>query len=158
MKKKAAVKKTIRILRTSPFIISVLVSLLAASISSLFITIFLNPPELDKADLQAQIKEVENAIGNLRNLENYLKKTKDDMIATKQAKDKIEEEYSKAKELEKLTDRQIEAISLAVNKRTKADVFWGYFWGFVVGVASSLLASYIYGRLRKKKDENKQPA
>jgi len=112
--------------------------------------------ERDKAGLPTQIREVEDAIRNLRNLENYLEKTKNEMIATKQAKDKIEEEYSQAKELEKLTNRQIEAISLAVNKRTKTDVIIDYFWGFVLGVASSLVASYIYGMIKRKSDENEQ--
>lgn len=110
--------------------------------------------EQNKASLPTQIREVETAIGNLRNLENYLEKTKTDMIATKQAKDKIEEEYNKAKVLQKLTEQQIDAISLAVNKRTNADVIMNYFWGFILGVAGSLVASYIYGML-KSKSKNK---
>ena len=57
-----------------------------------------------------------------------------------------------------MTDRQIEAISLAVNKRTKTDVIMGYFWGFVLGVAGSLVASYIYSMLKRKKSINKQTA
>ncbi len=104
-----------------------------------------------KTGLQVQIKEVESAINNLQNLENYLKKTKDEMIATKQAKDRIEEEYSKVKELKKLTNQQIEAISLAVNKRTKIDVLMNYFSGFVLGVAGSLVASFIYGLIKRKR-------
>jgi len=105
----------------------------------------------NKQELPKQITEVENAIRNLRNLETYLEKIKRGMIATEEAKIKIEEEYNKVKELEKLTDKQIEAISLAVNKRTKADIIKNYFWGFVLGVSGSLCASYIYGYIKRKK-------
>jgi len=55
-----------------------------------------------------------------------------------------------------LTDIQLEAISLAVNKRTKTELIMNYFWGFVLGVASSLLASYIYGIRKRKKDAKKR--
>lgn len=111
---------------------------------------FLSPNQ-EKSKLQAQIAEVESAIDNLQSIENNLKKIKDDMIATKQAKDRIEEEYDKAKELKKLTDRQIEAISLAVNKRTKKDALMDYLRGFILGVAGSLVANSIIGLIKRKR-------
>lgn len=104
-----------------------------------------------EAGLTVQIEEVESAIGSLHNLERYLEKTKSDMLATQEAKDKIELEYSKAKELEKLTKKQIDAISLAVNRRTIRDALMDHFWGFVLGVAGSLAATYIYGMLRRRR-------
>ncbi len=107
--------------------------------------------QFKKQDLQIQIREVEDAMKNLRNLETYLEKTKSDMIATEEAKERIEEEYNKVKELETLTENQLDAISLAVNKRTTTDIIKNYFWGFVLGVSGSLVASYIYGYLKRKK-------
>ncbi|MCP4610311.1 MAG: hypothetical protein GY845_16495 [Planctomycetes bacterium] len=113
-----------------------------------------NKPKSD--GLVTQIKEVEGAIKNLRNLETYLEKTKSDMIVTEVARNKIEEEYKRVKELEKLTENQLYAISLAVNKRTKADIIKSYFWGFIIGVSGSIIASYIYAYLlRKKRKINK---
>jgi len=104
-----------------------------------------------RTELPIQIKEVEDAIRNLRNLDQYLEKTKSEMIATKQAKEKIEQEYDKAKELENLTEKQLEAISLAVNRRSIKDIAMDYFWGFMLGLAGSLFASYIYASLRRKR-------
>ena len=101
--------------------------------------------------LPAQIKEVEGALKNLRNLETYLEKTKSDMIVTEQAKVKIEEEYKNAKELEPITKKQLQTISLAVNKRTTMNTIKDIFWGVVLGVCGSLLASYIYGFVKSRK-------
>ncbi len=47
-------------------------------------------------NLSSQIQEVENAIVNLRNLEDYLAKTKTDILLTQKAKEKIAEEYNQA--------------------------------------------------------------
>jgi len=132
------------------YFFSMILSLITFIIAATIIGLSIYMP---KQELPKQINEVENAIQNLRNLENYLEKTKSNMIATEEAKIKIEEEYEKAKELEKLTDKQIEAISLAVNKITTDDIIKNYFWGFVLGVSGSLFASYIYGYLKRKKEK-----
>ncbi len=106
-------------------------------------------------NLETQIREVEDVLKNLRNLETYLENTKSDLIATEQAKIKIEEEYKKVKELEKLTENQIEAISLAVNKRTTKDIIKDIVLGFVLGVITSLLGNVIYGLLKRRKTQTK---
>ena len=123
---------------------------LGIAITVLFGDVFISV-RFKEQDLQIQIREVEGAIKNIRNLETYLEKTKSDMIATEEAKVRIEEEYNKVKELEKLTENQLDAISLAVNKRTTTDIIKNYFWGFVLGVSGSLVASYIYGYIKRKK-------
>ena len=110
---------------------------------------------IKQKNLETQIREVEDTIENLRNLETYLEKTKSDIIATEQAKIKIEEEYNKAKELEHLTKNQIEAVSLAVNKRTTKDIITNYFWGFALGVSGLLFVSYIRGLAQRRKEKIK---
>jgi hypothetical protein len=138
-------------------IYTLIFGLLGAAASMLFtITTTLNikliHPNVHNS-LSEQIKEVQSAINNLSSLETYLEKIKNDMTLTQEAKTKIEVEYNQAKELEKLTDKQIEAISLAVNKKTMFQWIMNYFWGFVLGVCSSLLASFVYGYIKQKRNQ-----
>lgn len=129
------------------------VSATAASTGAAITDIITTIQSINRQDneLSNQIEEVEGAIRDLRTLEDYLNETKEEMIATQQSKDRIEEEYRKAQELEKLTSQQIEAISSAVNKRTARDIIKDYIVGFTLGIASSIVASYIFQFLTKKR-------
>ncbi|MEO0374187.1 MAG: hypothetical protein AAF329_06055 [Cyanobacteria bacterium P01_A01_bin.17] len=106
-------------------------------------------------NLSKQIEEVEDAINDLRGLEEYLEETKNKIIITQQSKDEIEDEYRKAQELEKLTTQQIDAISLAINKRTFRDIAKDYVLGFILGIGSSIVASYIFNFLTKNRQAGK---
>jgi len=126
------------------------IAMVASVVSSAAIGLTVSEFIVPKPGLANQIHEVEGAIRNLRNVEDYLEKTKDEMAATKLAKERIEEEYHKAQQLEAMTATQIEAISLAVNRRTLSDVIMSNLWGFVLGVAGSLVASYAYGAIKRR--------
>lgn len=97
----------------------------------------------DRNNLNSQIEKVAETLSTIRNFENVLENIKEDMIATEQAKLKIEEEYEKTQELEKLSAKQIQAISFAVNKRIHREIWFDRAWGFILGVLASIVASLL---------------
>jgi Holliday junction resolvase len=98
------------------------------------------------APLNERIETVERAIGSLKDLEQNLTDIKTDMEDTRLAKAAIEADYEKARELEKLTDAQLDSIKLALSSQGWWQTSLNYVFGFILGVASSLVASVIYER------------
>lgn len=105
----------------------------------------------EKPQLQERIETVERAIGNLKDLEKQLIDIKGDMVETEKAAKAIEQEYAKAKELEKLTQDQFEAVKSALRAQSWQKTALNYGLGFVLGIASSLIASVIYSRIRQRR-------
>lgn len=103
----------------------------------------------EKPQLQERIETVECAIGSLKDLEKQLIGIKGDMVETEKAAKVIEQEYAKAKELEKLTQDQFEAVKSALRSQSWQKTAFNYGLGFVLGIASSLIASVIYSRIRQ---------
>lgn len=101
--------------------------------------------------LHQRIQTVENAIDNLKNLENELVGIREEMAQTERATRVIEEEYEKAKQLQQLTDEQFSAVKSALEKKSWQKTLLDYFLGFVLGVAGSLTASVIYSRAKQKR-------
>lgn len=112
-------------------------------------TLFFAQPE--KPQLQERIINVERAIGSLKDLEKQLVDIKGDMVETEKAAKVIEQEYAKAKELEKLTQEQFEAVKSALWSQAWQKTALNYGLGFVLGIASSLIASVIYARIRQNR-------
>ncbi|MCK4517791.1 restriction endonuclease, partial [Candidatus Babeliales bacterium] len=110
------------------------------------ISFFVQP---EKPLLQERIETVERAIGNLKDLEKQLTEIKGDMVETEKAAKAIEQEYVKAKELEKLTDEQFEAVKTALRSQSWQKTAFNYVLGFVLGVAASLISNVIYSRIRQ---------
>lgn len=104
-----------------------------------------------KPPLQERIESVERALANLKDLEQQLTGIRKDMVETEQARKAIEEKYAKAKELEKLTDEQFEAVQAALRSQSWRRTLVDYLLGFILGVAGSLTASVIYLRLRQRR-------
>jgi Holliday junction resolvase len=125
-------------------LIGALSSIVGLLLSGIF---FFVPPE--KPQLQERIETVERAIGNLKDLEKQLIDIKGDMVETEKAAKVIEQEYAKAKELEKLTQEQFEAVKSALQTKSWQKTAFNYGLGFVLGIASSLIASAIYSRIRQ---------
>ena len=103
----------------------------------------------EKPQLQERIETVERALGSLKDLEEQLTDIKGDMVETEKAAKVIEHEYAKAKELEKLTQEQFEAVKNALRSQSWQKTALNYGLGFVLGIASSLIASVIYSRIRQ---------
>lgn len=121
-----------------------LLSILALLLSG--ISFFVQP---EKQQLQKRIETVERAIGSLKDLEKQLIDVKGDMVETEKATKAIEQEYAKAKELEKLTQVQFEAVKSALRSQSWKKSAFNYGLGFVLGIASSLIASVFYSRIRQ---------
>lgn len=103
----------------------------------------------EKPQLQERIETVELAIGNLKDLEKQLSNIKEDMVKTEKATKAIEQEYAKAKELEKLTEEQYEAVKKALRTKSWQRTVLDYVFGFIFGIAASLIASVIYSKFRQ---------
>ena len=104
-----------------------------------------------KSGLRERIVVVESAINNLKDLEHQLTEIKRDMVETERAKNALEQEYAKAKELEKLTSEQYEAIKEALRSQSWKKTLLDYILGFTLGVASSFTASIMYSRLQQRR-------
>ncbi|MBF0477138.1 MAG: restriction endonuclease [Deltaproteobacteria bacterium] len=132
--------------------LSGMIGVIASIIASLFVSgLFGLIHKQAKAPLDTRIDTVEKAIGNLKDLEQYLMDIKADMLETKQAVKAIDEEYTKAKELQKLTESQLEAVKMALRTQSWFQALINYGLGFILGVTSSLTASVIYSRWKQRR-------
>lgn len=107
--------------------------------------------ENQKPSLENKIQTVEGAIGNLKDLEIQLKNIKEEMQKTQKAKEIIELEYNKAKELEKLTDQQLESFKEAIKSQSWYDLLIQNVLSFILGVGSSIVATILISKYRQKK-------
>jgi hypothetical protein len=101
--------------------------------------------------LDRRIQNVESALRSIRDLEVYLDKIKEDMVATERATKEINEHYAKAKELQKLTDDQIEVLKQTLQTERWWKTLMNYGIGFVLGTAASLLAGILHARWKHRK-------
>jgi Holliday junction resolvase len=101
--------------------------------------------------LSQRIETVENAIGNLKNLENELVGIKKEMIQTEKAAALIKSEYEDAKQLQQLTDEQFAAVRSALEKSSWQKTLLDSALGFFLGVGSSLAANVIQTRVKQKR-------
>ena len=108
-------------------IVGVLVSLIAG-----FSVNFLFSGRI-QAPLDQRIETVERAIGSLKNLEQNLTDIKNEMVDTERAVQAIKEEHAKAKELEKLTEAQFDAVKAALRSRSWQQTVLNYVLGFILG-------------------------
>jgi len=125
------------------------ISGLASILASLSMSFFFD--RQTQAPLNQRIETVERAIGSLKNLEQDLTDIKNDMVDTERSVKAMKDEYAKAKELEKLTEAQFDAVKAALRNRSWQQTVLNYVLGFVLGIASSLTASVIYSRWKQRR-------
>jgi hypothetical protein len=123
-------------------IIGVVVSL--AGLGSSMYSWLAPQPTLDQ-----RIQNVDKATARIHDLESYLSKVKGDMLETQRESASIRQEYQQAQELQKLSDSQLAAVATALRKQTWWDQLTNYGFAFILGVASSLLASVMHRTWRK---------
>lgn len=104
-----------------------------------------------KAPLDKRIETVEKALGSMHDLERYLSDIKKDMEDTQKATSVINQKYADAKELEKLTAAQLSALQTTLQGQNWRWTVLNYVFGFILGVASSLVASVLYARWQQRK-------
>jgi hypothetical protein len=100
--------------------------------------------------LDNRIKNVENALTSIRDLETYLNKIKQDMVATETATQQLNEKYAKAKELGKLTQAQVDALKATLQAESWHRTLFTSAMGFILGIASSFVASVLYTKWRQR--------
>ncbi|MGO8837297.1 MAG: restriction endonuclease [Limisphaerales bacterium] len=101
--------------------------------------------------LDARIQSVESALASIKGLEETLGKVRDDMVATETATRELNKKYAEAKELEKLTDVQLQALKETLQSEKWWRTAMNYVIGFVLGVASSMIASVILDRWKQRR-------
>ncbi len=106
--------------------------------------------------LDERIQTVESALSNLRDLESSLNKVKDDMVATEHATVEANKKYEQAQEMLKLTEPQVNALKQTLQPAVK---WWykpfDYLMGFLIGVASSIVAALLIIRWQRKTELSK---
>lgn len=105
----------------------------------------------NKAPLDRRIETVEKALGSMHDLESYLADIKRDMEDTQKATVTINQKYAEAKELEKLTAAQLAALQATLQGQNWRWTALNYVLGFILGVASSLVASVLYARWQQRR-------
>lgn len=96
--------------------------------------------------IKERIVQLQKSIADLKSMESLLETMKSDLRDTQIQRDKIMEEYKETLELKNLTDKQINAISLVMTKKSFKQLILDNAAGFIAGVASSLAATVIYSR------------
>jgi len=105
----------------------------------------------EKAPLNKRINTVERALTNIRDLESYLIDIKKDMAETEKATQIINEKNNKAKELEKLTEFQLDALKNTLQAESWQRTLFNYLLGFIFGIASSFIASVMHAKWIQRK-------
>ncbi len=104
-----------------------------------------------KPGLNKRIETVEDAIGNLKDLERHLIEIKEEMVETEKEIDLIEQEYAEAKLLQKLSEEEFKAVKSALQTKSWIETAINYGLGFIFGIASSLIASVVHSRIRQSR-------
>lgn len=126
-------------------------SILGSSISLIALLIsFINPLDEHLDPLDKQMQTVESALKNIRDLETHLITLKEDIVAKEKATQEINEKYAKAKELEKITDAQLASLKNVLEKEN----LWKTFFGFILGISSSLVSGILYDKWKQRNDLN----
>lgn len=105
--------------------------------------------------LTEQVKSVESSLARLRDLEQSLKALKDDLVHKSAESARITKEYEEAMKLKALTAEQLEQVKKAVSGQSGAEIFLNYLFGFLLGVAGSVLATVITDRWKQRRELRK---
>jgi hypothetical protein len=97
-----------------------------------------------------QIKSVEESLTRLADLEESLKSLKGELQQKAEEAIRISKEYEEAKKLKALTTEQLALVGTAIRTHERKDVLLNYFWGFLLGIASSVLATIVTDRWKHK--------
>ena len=104
-----------------------------------------------EAPLDQRIQTVKKALTSIRDLETYLGKIKTDMVEKEKTTQIINERYAQAKELEKLTQIQLDALRITLQAQNWHRTLFNYAMGFILGIASSFVASVLFAKWRQRR-------
>lgn len=122
-----------------------------ASVLSLVFAIVPFSKDKEPASFENQIQAVETNLNSLKALERSLYALKKELQTTSEESARIKHEYEEALKLKAITSEQLEQIKTAVSAQSASDTFLNYFFGFLLGVAGSILATVITDRWKAKR-------
>lgn len=113
---------------------------------------FLEPDEQTKNSVSIQIKSVEESLSKLGDLEKGLKDLKKELQQKAEESVRVTAEYEQAMKLKELTAEQLEQVRNAVAGQSRWEIFKNYFFGFLLGVAGSVLATILTDKWKQRKE------
>lgn len=124
---------------------------IAAVISAIALNTSIFQKDSDPSDLplENRIQTVDNALEGIKGLEEHLKQIKLDMESTAEETQQIQEEYRQAMALKDLTEEQIAITRKALASETLGQKALTTLLGFVLGVASSVVGSVVYSKIKQ---------
>jgi hypothetical protein len=125
---------------------------ISVSLFSLVLTIIPLAEEKEKSSFESQIQSVETNLQGLKEVERNLIELKKELQATSVESAQIKMDYEAALKLKAITSEQLEQINKAVNSQTSTDTALNYFFGFLLGVAGSILATVITDRWKARRE------
>lgn len=145
-----SVRERVRMRRVSALISS---AALVASLGGLGSSLYslLGPKQQPDTQFSTQIRSVEESLSRLTDLERNLRKLKEELQEKSAESARVSKEYDEAMKLKALTTEQLEQVRKAVNSQNRWDVFQNYFFGFLLGVAGSVLATIITDKWKQRK-------
>lgn len=123
----------------------------AVSVFSLLFAIIPFTKDKEQNSFENQIQAVESNLNSLRALESDLSALKKELQTTSEESIRIKREYEEALKLKAITAEQLEQVKKAVSAQSTTDTFLNYFFGFLLGVAGSILATVITDRWKAKR-------
>lgn len=121
------------------------------SVISLLFSIVPLTKDQERDSFESQIQTVESNLNNLKALERGLSALKKELRTTSEESARIKREYEEALKLKAITSEQLEKVKKAVSAQPASETFLNYCFGFLLGVASSVLATVITDRLKAKR-------
>ena len=97
------------------------------------------------------MKSVEDSLARLGDLERGLLALKVDLENKARESAQVSKEYEEAMRLKALTSEQLESVRRAVSSQSRSDVFWNYFFGFILGVAGSVVATILTDKWKQRR-------
>lgn len=122
-----------------------------ASVMSLLFSIGPFTKDKERNSFESQIQAVEANLNSLKALERSLSALKKELQTTSEESARIKREYEEALKLKAITSEQLEQIKKAVSAQSATDTFLNYFFGFLLGVAGSMLATVITDKWKAKR-------
>lgn len=123
-----------------------------ASVVSMLFAIIPFTKDKERDSFESQIQAVEANLNSLRALERNLSALKKELQTTSEESTRIKMEYEEALKLKAITAEQLEQIKKAVSAQSTTDTFLNYFFGFLLGVAGSILATVITDRWKARRE------
>lgn len=104
------------------------------------------------ATLPDEIAAVQQSLEHIKNLQASLQALQKNLDDTAAESRRIESEYVQAQQLKRLTAADLDGVKAALNHSSLTETIASLFVGFVVGVAGSLAASWLWDRWQRRQE------